>query len=126
MYPILEFDPDRKSFVEPSDIADSLDVSEYCIICFFGEVIEKVVSEHKAEVLTQNRWEDGPHPLFLSNEKPTTLTLENRPPERKKLRDYVRIVALVRRIGPCWRVIGGLTPTPNGNVAAEYLDILPH
>lgn len=62
MYPFLEFDPDRKSFIEPSDIADSLDVSEYCIICFFGEIIEKVVSEHKAEVLTQSRWEDGPHP----------------------------------------------------------------
>ncbi|TET97822.1 MAG: purine-nucleoside phosphorylase [Anaerolineales bacterium] len=64
MYPILEFDPDRKAFVEPSDIADPLDVSEHCIICFFGEVIEKVVSEHKAEVLTHNRWEDGPHPLY--------------------------------------------------------------
>lgn len=64
MYPILEFDPDRKAFIEPSDIADPLDVSEHCIICFFGEVIEKVVSEHKAEVLTHNRWEDGPHPLY--------------------------------------------------------------
>ena len=63
MYPILEFDPDRKSFIEPSDIADPLDVSEYCIICFFQEVIEKVAAEFKSKVLIQNRWEDGPHPL---------------------------------------------------------------
>jgi uridine phosphorylase len=64
MYPILEFDPDPGSFVEPSDVADPLDVSEHCVICFFGEVIEKVASEYRAKVLIQNRWEDGYHPLY--------------------------------------------------------------
>lgn len=64
MYPILEFDPDPKSFVEPSDITKPLDVPEHCVICFFGEVIEKVVKEFNAKVLTQNKWEDGPHPLY--------------------------------------------------------------
>jgi uridine phosphorylase len=64
MFPILEFDPDRKSFVEPSDIADPLDVSKHCIICFFGEVIEKVARECNARVLIENCWEDGPHPLY--------------------------------------------------------------
>ena len=63
MYPILEFDPDRKSFIEPSDIADPLDVSEYCIICFFQDVIEKVASDCQSNILIQNSWEDGPHPL---------------------------------------------------------------
>jgi uridine phosphorylase len=63
MYPILEFDPDRKAFIEPSDIADPLDVSEHCIICFFQDVIEKVAKEYKSKVLIQNHWEDGPHPL---------------------------------------------------------------
>lgn len=63
MYPILEFDPDRKAFIEPSDIAEPLGVSEYCIVCFFGEVIEKVANDFDAKVLIQNRWEDGPHPL---------------------------------------------------------------
>jgi uridine phosphorylase len=64
MYPILEFDPDRKAFIEPSDVADPLDISEYCIICFFQDVIEKVTQEYNAKILTQNRWEDGPHPLY--------------------------------------------------------------
>jgi len=64
MYPVLEFDPDQKSFVEPSDIADPLDVSKHCVICFFGEVIEKVAKEFNAQVLVQSRWEDGPHPLY--------------------------------------------------------------
>jgi uridine phosphorylase len=64
MFPILEFDPERKSFIEPSDIADPLDLSKYCVICFFGEVVKKVAREAKAKVLVQNRWEDGPHPLY--------------------------------------------------------------
>ena len=64
MYPILEFDPDRNSFIEPSDITDPIDVSEYCIICFFQDVIEKIAQEYKAKLLIQNRWEDGPHPLY--------------------------------------------------------------
>jgi len=64
MYPILEFDPNRKSFIEPSDVVDPLDVSEYCVICFFSDVIQKVADEFNAKILTQNRWEDGPHPLY--------------------------------------------------------------
>jgi uridine phosphorylase len=63
-YPILEFDPDRKAFIEPSEIATPLNVCEHCVICFFGEVIERVAKEFNARVLTQNRWEDGPHPLY--------------------------------------------------------------
>lgn len=37
---------------------------EHCVICFFGEVLEKVVAEHNAKVLVENRWEDGQHPLY--------------------------------------------------------------
>jgi len=64
MYPILEFDPERRSFVEPSDISAPLDVSEYCVICFFSEVIERVTQESKAKIVVQNRWEDGLHTLY--------------------------------------------------------------
>jgi uridine phosphorylase len=64
MYPILEFDPDPKAFIEPEQITDAMDVPERCVICFFREVVEKVASEHQAKVLTEHRWEDGPHPLY--------------------------------------------------------------
>ena len=64
MYPILEFDPDRISLIEPTDINQTLDFPEYCIICFFGEVIEIITSEFNAKILVENRWEDGPHRLF--------------------------------------------------------------
>jgi uridine phosphorylase len=63
-YPILEHDPTRESFIEPSKVIKKRDMPEHCVICFFKEVIEKVVSEKNAKMLVENRWEDGPHPVY--------------------------------------------------------------
>jgi uridine phosphorylase len=63
-YPILEFDPAREALVEPSHIIQPRDVPEHCLICFFQEVIEKVVAEQQAAVVVDSRWEDGPHPIY--------------------------------------------------------------
>ncbi len=63
-YPILEFDPTREAFIDPSKVIKPRDVPEHCVLCFFGDVIDKVVTEHNARVIVENRWEDGPHPLY--------------------------------------------------------------
>jgi uridine phosphorylase len=63
-YPILEFDPSTQAYIEPSQVIGSRDVPEHCVICFFQEVLDKVVSEQAANLLVENRWEDGPHPLY--------------------------------------------------------------
>jgi len=63
-YPILEFDPSAQAYIEPSQVIGARDVPEHCVICFFQEVLDKVVSEQNAKLLVENRWEDGPHPLY--------------------------------------------------------------
>jgi uridine phosphorylase len=63
-FPIIEYDPTRVAFIEPSKVMEPRDVPDCCVICFFGEVIEKVVTEHNIKMLVENRWEDGPHPLY--------------------------------------------------------------
>ncbi|MCX7861358.1 MAG: hypothetical protein N2385_14800, partial [Chloroflexus sp.] len=63
-YPILEYDPTRKALIEPSHIIKPRDVPEHCVMCFFREVLDKVVIEHRANRLVEQCWEDGPHPLF--------------------------------------------------------------
>jgi uridine phosphorylase len=68
-YPILEYDPTREALIEPSRLIRPSDVPESCVICFFREVLDKVVAEHNAKVLVQNRWEDGPHPVFEMTHK---------------------------------------------------------
>ena len=62
--PILEFDPSRPALTEPGQIIKPRDVPEHCVLCFFGEVLEKVAKENDARLLVQNAWEDGPHPLY--------------------------------------------------------------
>ena len=63
-YPILEFDPSRKAFIEPCEVIRPRDMPEHCVICFFKEVLNEVVSSHNAKILVENGWEDGPHPVY--------------------------------------------------------------
>lgn len=63
-YPILEHDATGEAFIEPSKVIRPRDMPEHCIICFFMDVIEKVVAEQNAKMLVENRWEDGPHPVY--------------------------------------------------------------
>ncbi len=67
VYPITEYDPTRKAFIEPSEVIRPRNTPEHCVICFFKEVIERVASEHQAQILVQNKWEDGLHPVYEIN-----------------------------------------------------------
>lgn len=63
-YPILEFDDTREAFIEPSKVIKPRNIPENIVLCFFHEVIDKVVEEHNAKMLVENKWEDGPHPVY--------------------------------------------------------------
>lgn len=63
-YPILEFDSEREAFIEPSRVIRQREVAEACVLCFFQEVIDKVATEYQARMVVENRWENGPHPLY--------------------------------------------------------------
>lgn len=63
-YPILEHDFLMETKIEPSRIIKPRDVPEHCVISFFRDVNEKVISEKQAKVVVPNRWEDGEHPIY--------------------------------------------------------------
>jgi uridine phosphorylase len=63
-YPILEFDPAPEALIEPSKIIRARDLPAHCVICFFQEVIDKIVTEHDAKIMVKNRWEDGLHYIY--------------------------------------------------------------
>ena len=63
-YPILEHDATHDALIEPSKVNKPRNMPEHCVICFFREVIDKVVAQHDAKVLVENRWEDGHHPVY--------------------------------------------------------------
>jgi len=62
--PILEFDPEREAFIEPGKVIRQRDVPEHCVICFFREVIDKVIAEYQARMVVENCWENGPNPIY--------------------------------------------------------------
>ena len=43
-FPILEFDPEREAFIEPSRVIKPIDIPQRCIICFFKEAIDSLVA----------------------------------------------------------------------------------
>ncbi|MBG7609612.1 MAG: nucleoside phosphorylase, partial [Anaerolineae bacterium] len=61
---ILEFDPTNEAFIEPSKVHKARNIPENVLVCFFQDVIDKVVEENNAQMIVENRWEDGPHPIY--------------------------------------------------------------
>ncbi len=74
-YPILEYEPTHNALVEPSKVIQPRDMPEHCIICFFKEVIDKIVAEYSARIVADDRWEDGPHPIYEISYKDQRLAL---------------------------------------------------
>jgi uridine phosphorylase len=62
--PIVEYDNDRNALIEPSKVIKPQNAPEHCVICFFREIIDKVIREQNAKLVVENRWEDGPHHVY--------------------------------------------------------------
>jgi uridine phosphorylase len=62
--PLLEFDAARRAFIEPSEQVRPRDVPPACVVTFFADAARRLVETGRAQVITRNVWEDGPHPLL--------------------------------------------------------------
>ncbi len=60
--PILEFDPAPTAVIEPSEHIEPIDIPPHAVLCFFQDVIEKVVAEHGGRVIDHVVSEIGPQP----------------------------------------------------------------
>ncbi len=63
-YPILEFDDDPQSILDPTKLIQEMDIPEHCVICFFAEVIEWLIKEKGARFLANSKSEMGYHPIY--------------------------------------------------------------
>jgi len=61
---ILEFDGTVPAVIEPSKLISKINIPEHAVICFFGEVIEKLKNEGKAILIRNLQTEMGNHPLY--------------------------------------------------------------
>jgi uridine phosphorylase len=63
-YPILEFDPAPDALLNPHRIIKPIDIAPHCVICFFQDVIERLVRDHAARQIATLRSEIGKHPVY--------------------------------------------------------------
>jgi uridine phosphorylase len=64
LYPILDFDATPIAVIEPGSLIKPMDVPRHCVLCFFPEVVEQIVSQSDPRVLREEAWEDGVHRLY--------------------------------------------------------------
>jgi uridine phosphorylase len=62
--PILEFDPSTEAMIEPGLRVEAIDAPEHCVVCFFREVIAKLVREGRARAIAHQKYESGLHPVY--------------------------------------------------------------
>lgn len=62
--PLLEFDDAVPALIEPTEQVPARDVPRACVVTFFGDSIRRLVHSGRARLITENAWEDGPHPLY--------------------------------------------------------------
>jgi uridine phosphorylase len=62
--PILEFDPSPTAVIEPSEQIAAMDVPDHVVLCFFQDVIAKVVEEHGGRVIDHVISEIGRNPIW--------------------------------------------------------------
>jgi len=62
-FPILEHDPERQAFIEPTEVIRPRDVPECAVLCFFREVIDTIAERHEATAPAMVRSELGSWPV---------------------------------------------------------------
>ena len=62
--PILEFDPAPTAVIEPSETIDPIDIAPHAVLCFFQDVIAKVVAEHGGRAIDHVVSEIGRNPVY--------------------------------------------------------------
>lgn len=64
-FPIIEFDSNRNSVIEPSKIiTPSKEMPEHCVITFYQENIDKLLEKDKLELISLRRSEVGDFPVY--------------------------------------------------------------
>ena len=62
--PLLEFDDAVPAYIEPTEHVRARDVPRACVVTFFGDSVRRLIQSGRARLITENAWEDGPHPLL--------------------------------------------------------------
>ena len=80
-FPILEFDEDRNAFIKPAHVHSLKDIAERCVLCFFSEAIEKILSECAHRIVAHIKAESVKLPVHESKNVDDGRGLQRNPRE---------------------------------------------
>ena len=60
-FPILDFDTEKQALINPWHVFKSIEGVKHGVLCFFGEVIERLRAREDVRLLAEDSWEDGMH-----------------------------------------------------------------
>lgn len=63
-FPILEFDESKEPFIKPSNVIKPIQISERCVLCFFGDAIDIMLSKYKHRVVARFKAEHCDIPIY--------------------------------------------------------------
>ncbi|MCI2055779.1 MAG: nucleoside phosphorylase [Oscillibacter sp.] len=63
-FPILEFDDDKNVVIRPAHMFKPIDIPKRCVLCNFGEAIEKMLEEYPHRLLTYFEAESIKLPVY--------------------------------------------------------------
>ena len=63
-YPILEYDEDKNALIRPFHIFRPIDIAERCVLCNFGQAIDKILEEHPHKIVTYFEAESIKLPIY--------------------------------------------------------------
>jgi uridine phosphorylase len=62
--PLLDFDDSLPAVIEPAKVLNKIDIPKHVVLCFFKEVIDKLVTEKKTKLVKNLHSEMGPNPIY--------------------------------------------------------------
>jgi len=74
-YPILEYDPARKAIIEPAAPDCEPFLPEHCVICFFGDEVQRLVDAEGLAPAHEFRSEMGRFPIYVIERNGESLAL---------------------------------------------------
>ena len=74
-FPILEFDEDKNAVIRPTHIFKPIDIAKRCVVCNFGEAIEKILGEYPHRLITYFEAEAIKLPIYELNYKGKKIAL---------------------------------------------------
>lgn len=64
LYPIFDFDPTPEAIIEPRKVIKPIDIPEYCVLCFFQDVLNSVCRDGGRRVIAHLNSEIGSNPIY--------------------------------------------------------------